>query len=163
MKAIERLEKLLDEQEEKISELNKKIETLERDQAWTAHQEGDQSDNLPVPRLEMRAVQIEEWYQYAWEYSLVYRHLLGDIIAVPMGRSTSSGGANYAPDTFQGVYDPNCSGPFRDGVHIWNDSKCLNLPAFLIVEDRISVYATDEQKGHIKMIPWQRVEQKEEV
>jgi len=138
MNAIQRLEELLEEKDARIVELENEREYLnEKNHSdrwkWTRHSTPEEG-NLPVPRLEIRCVNEStrpEWYNYSWIYSLVYRHLLGHLVGVPLGSTSCSGGKG--PPIFDGMINL----PFRDGVHIAHDSTTLNLPAFAIVEGRI--------------------------
>jgi hypothetical protein len=138
MKAIERLEAQLDEKDARIEELEKELQEIRDDEdanwEWSRHSTLKiNPDNLPVPRLEMRwHKESEDGYLTCWDYRLIYRHLLGHLIAVPLGQTKSQGG-NGAPPIRNGQIDT----PFRDGVHISTDTGHLGIPAFCIVEDKI--------------------------
>lgn len=137
MKTTQRLKELLDQKDARIEELETELEEKERnaDSAkweWARHRTLKDDGGLPVPRLEIRYVSLsEDDYQGAWEYGLIYRHTLGDIVYVPLGYTTTQGGRNVEP-----VGTPMYT-PFREGVRIVNDAKQLNLPAFAIRESRI--------------------------
>src|SRR5688572_2833550 len=118
MKALERLEKLLDEKDEKIEELEHELQELqneeENDWAWARHKTLKENPNdLPVPRLEIRWHQLsEDGYLSRWDYTLIYRHLLGHLIALPLGQTGRQGGNGELP-----VRNGEILTPFRDGVH----------------------------------------------
>jgi len=145
MNNIKRLEELLDIKDNKIeeleSELNKyKIEEendIDRENwKWTIHKNLSEKENmdLPIPRLELKYNNLtDDCYNSEWEYYLVYKHLLGDIICVPLGYTKVSGG-NKAP-----IYDGKINLLFRDGAHIKNEAKQLNIPAYVICEGKIEL------------------------
>lgn len=125
----------LDKQREELNELNEKLE-LEREWCW--HDDIDEKgDKLPVPRLEIRARQENHgrgpsWHSFRQCYALVYKHLLGHHVRVPLGETRISGMRNEPP-IIGGVIDL----PFRDGAHLTHDMDHLNLPAFAICGTRI--------------------------
>lgn len=144
MKAIERLEELLNQKDaeiEKLSEeLGKAKDELYYLSHWTKHSEGKESD-LPVPRLQIRfcdnaADSRQEWDEYKWDYKLIYRHFLGHIVEVPLGRTTTSGVRGVSEDD-------DCPLPFRDGAHIANDSQTLKLPAYAIFGKKVQLVFFD--------------------
>lgn len=138
MDAIKRLEQMLDAKDERISELERKLEAAEQQinygVGWARHKEFTQADcpnpTLPVPRLELR------WSRQDGEtvciYSLVYRHLLGDIVFVPLGRTKTSG-------ALQDQLRPEgrIHLPFRDGSHFANEMRQLGLRGFVICGDAV--------------------------
>jgi hypothetical protein len=136
MTAMERLERLLDEKDRQIAELEERMQALtdesERTWDWARHQllEGDSA--LPVPRLEMRCRNLGDWWNWEWLYGIVYRHLTGTVVFVPLGH-TKVGGDGRPP--IRG--DGSIRLPFRDGEHIYHDMKQLGLPGFAILEDRV--------------------------
>ena len=154
--AIKRLEELLYIKDDEIARLqdivnehNEKQEQEEDRDAWkwTVHRKITDSENLnlPVPRLELRYKSIApNHYISEWDYGLAYRHLLGDIIFVPLGRTRVTGGQRA----------PICKGkidlPFRDGAHIKNESEQLNLPAYAICEGVVQEIKTKEAPAHEK-------------
>lgn len=147
MTALERLQELLDEKDVQIAKLSDKLDDIkEREEserhAWTRHEELDADDQpLPVPRLEIRAVKLNDrGTEWAWLYGFVYRHLLGHVVRVPLGRTTVSGGSGWPP-----VRGDEADLPFRDGAHIGHDSVHLGLQAFAVVEDRLFVVTYDEK------------------
>lgn len=135
MKTIERLEKLLDAKDEELQELREKLEKLEdaegREWKWCIPQEIEAAtDSLPVPRLECRAKMVgDNWHNFVWEYSLIYRHFLKHIMKIPLGLTTTNSGRGTPP-----VFNGEIHGPFREGAHIKSDAEELGLPAFYIVE-----------------------------
>lgn len=136
MKAIERLEALLDERDAKIAELQEKVDEHEDREAWswTRHRttEKETDERLPVPRLEIRWEPADE-NRYNWHarYFLVHRHLLGNIVSVPMGYTRRGGGG-------EPVRDSEVETPFRDGCHIAHDAAHLGLPAFAVYGDKVT-------------------------
>lgn len=89
--------------------------------------------NLPIPRLEIRyrKPNKRELRHRGWmgvsviaDYSLVYDHLMGDVLAVSMGSTKIGGGHSEEPGYLEL--------PFRDGAHVMNDMWTLKLPAFVI-------------------------------
>lgn len=134
MNAIKRLEDLLNEKDRKIDELHEKLDKLEdlksREWGWCIHSEGKNENGLPVPRLEIRAKTMSgNWGNFEWIYCLVYKHLLGHIVKVPLGKTTTQSGRELPP-----IFDGRIEGPFRDGAHLMHDSETLKPPAFYVVE-----------------------------
>lgn len=130
MTTVERLEELLNQREREIESLKSEIESLKGDWRWVIHRRNEGEESLPVPRLENRCTAVDgDWYRYVWTYSLVYRHLLGHTVYVPLG-STSCTGGRGKPIGVGGIEEP-----FREFSHIRSDRKQLSLRAFLIVED----------------------------
>jgi hypothetical protein len=125
-RAAEIIAKQLDEANERIAELEYEIAELQERVPWTDHSEVP-PDELPVPRLEMlwEKGSFPNGHNYRCTYRLIYKHLLGHWIAVPLGSTRVSGGRD--PDQ----YDAKLQIPFRDGAHIRSDAKHLNLPAFV--------------------------------
>lgn len=149
MKALERLEKLLDEKDARIEELEGEIQEQadareERDWEWTRHAIlKDNPENLPVPRLEIRwEAESEDGYLQRWDYSLIYRHLLGHLVRIPMGQTKTQGSTK--PPIFNGALMM----PYRDGAHICHDSMMLGLPAFAVADGRIEKLSTVDGKNH---------------
>ena len=139
MKTQKRLEQLLDQKDERIEELETELQKLtdesESDWKWARRKtlKGN-PDNLPVPRLEMRWHQeSDDGYLQRYDYALIYRHTLGHLVAVPLGQTKTQGGNGKPP-----IYNGKLHTPFRDGVHICNDSLQLGIPAFCIVDGKIA-------------------------
>ena len=134
MTAIERLEQLLDERDTQIEELEQKLQDLtdesERAWDWARHSIIQPHPLLPIPRLEIRCVNLGNWYNWEWRYGFVYKHLLGHLVLIPMG-NTKCGGSGKPPMDWTGKY---MDLPFRDGAHFRSDFEQLNLPAFAIIE-----------------------------
>lgn len=85
MTTVERLEELLNQREREIESLKSEIESLKGDWRWVIHRRNEGEESLPVPRLENRCTAVDgDWYRYVWTYSLVYRHLLGHTVYVPL-------------------------------------------------------------------------------
>lgn len=158
--ALERLESLLQEKQEKIDSLEQQLQERDGEDAWewTRHQvrSADPSPGLPVPRLEIRYRDMEDsGYVVEALYCLVYRHLTHDtgglrcdgakdcLVFVPMGHTKITGGATgVRPEPESGIWDGKMYGPFRDGAHIRHDMKHLMLPGFIVATDG-QVYEID--------------------
>ena len=138
METAEYLTGLLNEKDRQIDKLAERVEELEntldgRTWGWTIHTtvSEDENMNLPVPRLEMRWRELDDWgYNWEAQYRLVHRHFLDHLVAIPLG-STKRGG-DSPPMTNEKV-----DLPFRDGAHIKHDAKALDLPAFVIYGDEV--------------------------
>lgn len=126
MTAIERLENLLDQKDRELQAFRKEAEFQEYREkwAWMRQQKSDEADGLPVPRLEIRWRQADEWTRLA-EYSMVARHFMGDVIRHPISVTKCSG-------TGALVHEGKVETPFRDGTHIRHDMRHLGLPGFVI-------------------------------
>lgn len=136
--AIDRLEQLLNEREREVRELKEKLNEIEeqgddKDWRWARHTRHDAKDEtLPVPRLELRCTPLDEdWYRWHWVYALVYRHVMGTAVYVPLGGTIVTGGNREEGPVRDGKLDL----PWRDGVHIRHESEQFNLPAFAICGD----------------------------
>lgn len=151
MNAIERLESMLDAKDAEIEALQRKLDVAERqiesDASWCRHREYEQdvapSPELPVPRLEIR------WSEHPVEgteavYSLVYRHLCGQVVFVPLGRTRTSGAINDRIG-----YGQPIPTPFRDGSHFANEMRQLGLRGFVIAGDRVHESKLCEQCGRL--------------
>lgn len=145
--AVQRLEKLLNEKDEEIEELNDRVrkaeDKAEMDSNWMRHRVYDKpeeapSQDLPVPRLEIRwhgdRQHPDGRYEVYAEYCLVTRHLLGWIVFMPIGGTWSSGAL------VERAAQQHVDLPFRDSAHICNDMKQLKLRAFGICGDKITEY-----------------------
>jgi hypothetical protein len=138
MKAIERLEALLDTKDQEIEELQRKLETAEREieyqAGWCRHVEfeagKEPNPELPVPRLEIRWT--EDQGETVAVYSMVYRHMCEQIVFVPLGRTTSSGAL---AEVVRG--DGTIRTPFRDGSHFANEIRQLRMPGYIIAGDSV--------------------------
>lgn len=138
MKTIEeRLNEALDEKDIEIYKLQRENERLS-DQlegsanGWCRHRqiENDHPD-LPVPRLEFVWEPDDgRWFNFTVEYRLVYRHLLGHLLVIPLGRTKVNSGSGREP--WDGIENkPEYWLPYRDGAHMKNDSAHLKLPVYL--------------------------------
>jgi hypothetical protein len=148
-KTEQRLQELLDAKDREIEALSERIEELENvadeDWTWCKRRVIEEPQTLPVPRLEIRCIQLDEWHRFRWEYALIYRHTTGEIICSPMGETSVNGGSNRPP-----VHNGEIQLPFRDGVHIGNDSIHLNIAAFAIVGSTVQrFYGVNEHGRHI--------------
>lgn len=122
--------------------------------------------DLPVPRLEIRWIPKGEGYAGTRiaRYSLVYRHLLGQVIAVPLGQTRQSGGPweefERVEDMPPGMIIGRLSPPFRDGAHALNEAKQLNLSLFVLDEGICRWVEIDTTK---KSWPEIKIEQVQEL
>ena len=135
--AIERLEETLNQKDEEIETLralNSELEqqVRESEAGWSLPVKLSGAQTLPVPRLEIVYVQDdpESWASWRTLYRLVYRHLLGHCVAIPLGETAIRGGGD-APPIRSGKIDL----PFRDGAHIRTEARTLRLPAFAVCGD----------------------------
>jgi hypothetical protein len=151
MKLEERLNEIIEERDSQIEELQEKIEKLEQQsdlqkleyQMHEYFKETELQKQLPVPRLEMRFFRLknhrsdDNWYNVCWKYGIVYKHYAethnDTMLFIPLSQTTSNGGDGTFNSHFQ---DGRLDTPFRDGVHIFADSKLFNLPAFIICEEK---------------------------
>lgn len=148
MKTIEeRLNEQLHQKDREIRKLEARIEELERDvrsadAGWTIHAKLDTEQTLPVPRLEIiveaNGYTDNPWYERIYTYRLIYKALWGDVIAIPIGRTTSQGGDGRRPVFTDGPYAGKVQMPFRDGAQICHDMQALKLPGFLVCEDVVT-------------------------
>ncbi len=128
MTALERLEQLLDRKDADLAAACERAEKLERElegfrDGWRRGVQLEDDGVLPVPRLELAYIQDDEWRSYRVIYRMVHRHLLGPLLATPLGRTTVNGGGNYEPPYL----------PFRDGMHAWHDSGHLQMPLYRLM------------------------------
>ena len=155
MKTIEeRLNELIEKKENKIEELEAKIYQMELNsnlenlkyQMHEYFKETEMQKKLPVPRLEMRFKRVnngrgdDNWYNVVWHYGIVYKHY-GEthndtMLFIPFSQTTSNGGDGTFGYHF---HNGKLNLPFRDGVHIFAESKLFNLPAYIICEEK-SIY-----------------------
>ncbi len=142
---IDYLTKSLQERDIKIHELEMKVEGLEATlrgsaSGWTLAVELPKEQVLPVPRLELvyekngrlGADGERDWREHIVRYRLVYRHLQGNCIAIPLGQTQISGGPGGEP-----LHDGKLDLPFRESSHIARDAWTLRLPAFAVLGDHI--------------------------
>lgn len=132
MTIIERLERDLNDRDATIEKLQEKIDGMEAYATWewARHTTIEAEDDpLPVPRLEMSVyARTDDWYITEWLYSLVYKHLLGHHVRIPLGHTKVTGGRGGPPD-------PDFT-PIRDGAHIRNEARQMGLPAYVVIEGR---------------------------
>lgn len=146
--ALERLEGLLADKDEELSEANATIERLENElegsrEGWRLTLMIDDDGELPVPRLEMVYTYLyEDWRNYQVVYQLVFKHLLGKLMIVPLSRTTVQGGDGEPPDNVL---------PFRDGAHARHDSGHLDMPVYKIVLGEKPVLIETEGTHHHTM------------
>lgn len=140
--AYERLEELLNDKDTEIERLRGELEDAQQNvrgahAGWSLPVRLPAEQVLPVPRLEI-VVEADEgrWYQRTSHYRLVYRHLLGHHLGVPLGVTITSGGGDEPP-----VRNGRVDLPIRDGAHILNEAKCLRLPAYAVCGDVVEQIA----------------------
>jgi hypothetical protein len=120
---------------------------------WQKHREyeTDPYPELPTPRLEIRWVDQEadvDGYTVRAEYSLVYRHFLGQTVFVPLGITRSTGTAADRAKWEE------VDLPFRDGCHFANEANQLRLPAFAIAADKVTRFVPCARCGRLER--WHR-------
>jgi hypothetical protein len=171
LSAVERLEELLNAKDEELRELRRQIRAQEDDDEkrvwnWSRHHIFTEKDDvaLPVPRLELRwENQDEHGYNRICWYYLVFRHLLGNIVKVPLSYTQVNGGGKspfYSADQHYSGED-YIDTPLRDGAHIVNDARQLRLPAFVIWEDKVQEIIPEGKEGRRKALSkWCNEEEK---
>lgn len=144
-KTLHNLNQLIKIKDERIDSLEMEIESLKSqidahdamiEDHWLRRiPQAVDSYDLPVPRLQLEAIQFgSHWYSYEWRYDLIYKHLTGIYVTVPLGYTLMNGGQSIAPINYETgeIYLP-----FRDGAHIRSDMEQLHLPAFAIIDGKI--------------------------
>lgn len=148
METLERLERLLDAKDHELEAAHEANLRLERElegvrDGWRRAEELQDDGTLPIPRLELVYVQDDEWRSYHVMYRIVQKHLLGHLVATPLGRTKIDGGANREPE-------PDHL-PFRDGVHAAHDAGHLQMPLFKLMPgrapERLAPYAETAALG----------------
>lgn len=99
-------------------------------------------DNLPMPRLQLvweKQEMQDSWTKSRCRYEMVLdsddvRSEDDKTVIISMGGTEVNGGRDKPP-----IYeDGKIETPFRDGVHIMNDSYALKLPAYVICGDVVN-------------------------
>lgn len=137
MKTVDRLEELLALKDEELDALREKLAAYEepREWRWTQHTEYEPEDDipgLPVPRLQLTCKNLydeDNWSVQQWYYGLVYQHFVGHMVYVPLGESRRTGGSMRPP----GMDDLP-----RMGTDMKHDAAKLNLPAFCIINGKVT-------------------------
>ena len=134
MTAEARLAEMLDEKDAEIEGLEEKLREA-TDTGWYCHRKVEDVPELPLPRLEF-AWNVGEGTEreYTVEYRLVRKHLVGDVVIVPLGLTRVSGG-NTDSKPWQGPIQFPVNLPFRDGAHAFSDSAHLRLPLYAITPE----------------------------
>jgi hypothetical protein len=145
-KTIDILEKTIEEQEDKIAELEEVINTYERGKDFMVHRiinEKEKSklypsyDKLPLPRLEMQINPLREnWYYIEWIYGIVYKHYDDSLMFIPLGQTTANGDFSRLRNARTRISD-SFNLPHRDGLHIRTEMKLFGLRGFVLCEGRI--------------------------
>lgn len=141
MTAEERLAQLLDEKEAELTKLREELFSVRsyikgKSFGWMEHRQlpDDYYPELPVPRLQFSYV-VKGW-ELVCTYELVYRHLLGYQLAIPLGQTTTTGREKNWPFVARGPGNPDeIFLPYRDAAHINSDRKALGLPAYAVHGD----------------------------
>lgn len=142
---VDRIEEILNDKDEKIEELERKLHAFEqRDKlarnedewVWTEHflLEEDDTPELPIPRIQLQWEFIgDRHYQSRCWTFLVFKHLIGDIVKVPLGMTRVSGGRQdeFYPKHPDG---PRIGTPFRAGGDAATEARQLRLPLFVTQE-----------------------------
>lgn len=165
-KAIEKLERIIEEQEEKISDLEETIEYHERCLNWMVHRIVKEEevckiyegyDKLPLPRLEMQINPLKKnWYEVEYIYGIVYKHLDDTVLWVPIGRTVTNGVQDRFLKYPLNEIDVCDKFPYRDGLHIRTEMNLFNLKGFLLCNGQIEeinnndgTYSDDTYKNAI--------------
>lgn len=135
MMVDERLAALLDVTDEKLAEARDRIRQLEdqldgSQHGWSMPHNIDDDASLPVPRLEISYAKGRYEHELVAEYRLVYRHLLGELIAVPFGSTRIRGRASIEAE-LRG-HDDRPHLPFRDGAHACHDAGHFGMPLYVV-------------------------------
>jgi hypothetical protein len=135
--ALERLEDQLSTKDRELEKARETIDNLRSalegsKDGWRRAQELQDDGKLPVPRLELAYVSINEWREFKIVYRLVMRHLLGQLLGYPLSQTVTQGGSGRRPE---GAADL----PFRDGAHAMHDSAHLGLPLYKIMPDEAPI------------------------
>ncbi len=161
MKLEERLNEIIEEKDERIAELERRVENMEyesdisrlRWQMHTSFQNDEFYKQLPYPRLEMRFNRLskDDWYSIEWIYGLVYKHVTDiktdTLLFIPISRSESSGGNR----TFENwLVSDKLQLPFRDGLHIYAESLTFNLPAYIVCKEKEVWNKIDDHGWYLK-------------
>lgn len=135
---IERLERELNNADIEREKIQEELDGLKEHATWGWSRQTEiaaDADPLPVPRLQIEALNASnDWYVTEWVYSMVYEHLLGHHVVVPMGHTRVTGGGGIRNTEHL---------PFRDGAHIRHESKAFGWPAFKIIEGNASLIELD--------------------
>jgi hypothetical protein len=154
--ALERLEVLLEAKDRELEEARETIEELQQalegsKDGWRCVQELQDDPELPVPRLELAYVSINEWREFKVVYRLVVRHLLGQLLGYPLGQTVSHG-SGCRPDGAEDL-------PLRNGALAIHDSAHLGLPVYKIMPDRKPLLLDGVQLQSAGLPPgWREVE-----
>lgn len=161
MKLEERLNEIIEQKDDEIVELERKVELLENqldyaNHVWQHHfsfQENDFYGQMPYPRLEMRLRRLSkgDWYNIEWIYGLVYKHTVDTfsenktLLFIPLGRTTSSGGTGEL--SYRIREGNKIDMPHRDSLHIYIESLMLKIPAYIVCEEMNLINKIGDQWG----------------
>jgi hypothetical protein len=125
---------LLDEKEARIHALESQLKDRQRDREaeWMSPKVFKRNRNrLPVPRLEIRCQNKDDWTRYEWVYGLFYRHQEGHYVLLPFSVSKVSG--RSGPPVRNGK--PQL--PKVAESQIGHDMRHFELPGFVIVDNLV--------------------------
>jgi hypothetical protein len=131
-KIEESLQSVIDLKQERIEELERENERLARElegslDGWRVAETIEGGPDLPTPRLELAYKPLRGWTDYKVVYRLVTKHLLGHMVAHPMGYTkVGGGGLGREPQIPVDL-------PFRDGAHARYDSAMMGIPLYTVI------------------------------
>lgn len=129
--SLRRIGWMIDDKDTEIERLTKQLDSYQAFADWGWAQPSIlEVDDLPTPRLELVVRGEYPWFSFETVYQLVYKHLLGYSVSIPLGHTKTTGGGQ--PPV---LHDGTIITPFRDGAHIRHDSKHLGLPAYITFGD----------------------------
>jgi len=147
--AIERLEQLLDTQEQELSKVREERDHLKRELEGTLEgkfrQVEPEDGVLPVPRLELAYTQVDGWSHFRVTYQMVLRHLCGQLYALVIGSTDIAGHSKDPPDEL--------ASPRYDTNHAAHDSAYLGYPVYRRIPGKdpallnLDYYAHQRAKG----------------
>jgi hypothetical protein len=140
MKAIERLERLLDEKDKRIEQLEERLSHYEDEDGfgWQRPRLFRHNRNgLPVPRLEVLCEKkSDDWSHWDCVYGIFYRHFSGDFVFLTLGLHKVNDGKRRPPITNG---RPDLSPTLL--VDLQHDMEQFKLPAFIIIEKQVFPFA----------------------
>lgn len=120
---LEELATVIEKKNERIQELEEKLEKMEYKDAWAWRHLREMTEeenlNLPLPRLELR-YRSHSKYTHIVDYGLVQRHLCGEIMFIPISSTKIDGKV------------VKLSTPYRDGAHMYHDMDAFDMRGFVV-------------------------------
>lgn len=139
--AIEKLEEIIEQQDEKIAELEEQLERNERCAEWQVSRYVNEKnmnaqypgyDKLPLPRLEMRVNLLDDnGYRVEYLHGIVYKHFDDSMLFIPYEQTIVTGSRG------EQIKNGDIDFPFRQGPHLIGDSIMFNMPAFVLCMGKI--------------------------